>query len=123
MEPEHMTLLLTAAAQLDRRITVTAAVSALWFEVAGDLDPDDAYDVLLEHYAASQWPIVPAVLRDGVAALRARRLAALGREAEWMGDVDIDDATYQATRARRREDAMRRPASAPRRLEILGGQS
>lgn len=77
MTEEETLDLLTLMASYDRRKVGKADVKA-WHAIAGDLRFTDGWQAVLGHYAESTEWMMPAHLRQRVAAIRQARLDAAG---------------------------------------------
>jgi hypothetical protein len=101
MRIDQTSQLLSTAALVDNRKTDPMVV-AVWHEILGDTDYEDAMAVLREHYRASEEYLMPVHIVKGVKALRRARLAAYGM-IDPAPDFDIDTQDYAAHLRDRRE--------------------
>lgn len=72
MNKREIGQLLTMAALVDGR-TVTPEACLMWHEVIGDIDYDMALEAVKDHFSRTTAWLLPAHVRDGVKAARARR--------------------------------------------------
>ena len=77
MTPAEAQVLLTMAAAYDNRRPSEDAAKA-WAAALGDLRFEDCRDALIGHYARSTDWLMPAMLREPVRQIRAKRIAAAG---------------------------------------------
>ena len=87
MTPGDATRVLTLAASYDQR-TIGEADALAWGKVLGELNTDDAFQAVADHYTRETRRLMPADVINGVRRIRAARLE---RDPEPPPDADPDD--------------------------------
>lgn len=99
MNKTETSQLLTLAALVDNR-AITPEMVVMWHGLLDDISYEDAAEALKEHYRTSTRWLMPAHLRDLVAAAQAEAKKAPGREIaarrQWLLDNGIDYLAYEA---------------------------
>lgn len=92
------------------------AMIAFWLSMVGDLAYADAAQAVQAHYRESREWIMPADIRQRVAAVRAERLRAAGNLEERIPEELADRPLEYATRLKEITEAVRAGQPAPKAI-------
>jgi hypothetical protein len=107
--------LLTLMASYDRRKVGEADVAA-WYAAVSDLPFGDGRDAVIAHYRESTDWIMPAHVRQRVAAVRSERLRAAGNLEELIPEELADRPVEYAARLKEVTEAVRDGEPAPKAI-------